>query len=358
MEDSRGLVRQNVKRLARRFLNHSGQLEEERERLFLEHGSELLVELITCCKDKCRCNPIKSFTAKQVLRATNYFQHSFFDDGDSNWYKGTLDDRPVLVKKYCNRGPSSVAYRDIAISSQMSSHKNSLKLLGCCLEFAGPAIVYEDAENTHLRSTNIDGISLPWNMRLKIAKEIANAITYLHTAFARPIIHRSIRASSIFVDRDHVAKLCNFGESISIPEGETHVPDLVRGVLGYLDPVYYRTSNVTEKTDVYSFGVLLLILLTGRRVINYDRHENICQFVVNLVENERFKEIVDPKILEEGGGMNEEKELQLQDFLKLALCCINREIEERPLMIDVAKELVKIERVHRLIHGAELAHPY
>ncbi|PON67575.1 hypothetical protein PanWU01x14_102120 [Parasponia andersonii] len=96
-----------------------GLLERERERSFIENGSKLLEELITSCKDKRRCNPIRNFSAEQVIEATNYFQSHGIDDYNSQWNKGTLDNRPVLIKKY-NRGIRNIgngSCRDIEISS-------------------------------------------------------------------------------------------------------------------------------------------------------------------------------------------------------------------------------------------------
>ncbi|PON40496.1 Tyrosine-protein kinase [Trema orientale] len=164
-------------------------------------------------------------------------------------------------------------------------------------------------------------------MRLKVAKETANAITYLHTAFARPIIHRGIAPSNIFIDKDSIPKLCNFDQAITIPEGETHVEvDRVTGTYSYLEHAYALSGIVTEHTDIYSFGVVLLFLISGKRPS--------CSIIH---DDEQQKE----------GGINEEKEVQLQAFLKLAWSCLKENGEDRPLMIDVAKELVKIERSSR-----------
>ncbi|GMN66292.1 hypothetical protein TIFTF001_035363 [Ficus carica] len=295
-----------------------------------------------------RCNSIRTYSAKEVDEATyDYISRAEYDEY-CKWYKGTLDDRPVLIKKYYNPYENE-AYCDIAISSQMSSHKNALKLLGCCLEFPHPALVYEYAENGHLNSTGgieSNDLSLPWKMRLKITKDIANAITYLHTSFHTPIIHRDIKPSSIFLDKEYSPKLCDFSFSITIPEGETQVQDEVRGTMGFLDPDYLETSFVSELTDVYSFGTLLLVFLTGQSAIDLNRPGNerhICKYMTELIEKERQNEIVDPKILE-GDNIGEEQQLQLQAFLELALKCTQRKKEDRPLMIDVAKELVMIEK--------------
>ena len=126
----------------------------------------------------------------------------------------------------------------------------------------------------------------------------------------------------------------------------------VIGTVRLLEPNYFRTRTITEATDVYSFGVLLLILLTGRKAFDRDRDENqqmLCIYVAHMAEEGRYIDILDPKILEEDGGNNEARQLQLQTFLKLALRCIEKRREDRPLMIDATKELINIERSIRLL---------
>ncbi|PQQ22001.1 non-functional pseudokinase ZED1-like [Prunus yedoensis var. nudiflora] len=193
-------------------------------------------------------------------------------------FKGVLDNRTIIIRKYIirkndndNDEVRSRVIRDIKISMLMSSHKNALKLLGCCLEFPLPALVHENAakgvlrDDGSLRETNGGQSLLPWKTRLRIAKQLANALTYLHTAFSRPIIHRNLRSTCIFLDDDYVPKLSNFSFSISDPPKQSHVKgDNKKRASGYTDPDYLATDYITEKTDVYSFGVLLLVLLMQR----------------------------------------------------------------------------------------------
>ncbi|KAL5560221.1 hypothetical protein UlMin_036432 [Ulmus minor] len=326
--------------------------EKVKKSLFLEHGGKLLEEILASCKGK--CNPIRSFSAEELHKATNGFSTKCYSY-EFDWYKGILDDqRPVLVKTYNKKFKNHYdgddgAYRDIAISSLMSGHNNVLKLLGCCQEFPSPMLVYQYAGNGPLNtlgSIGSDGSALPWKMRLKVAKEIANALTYLHTAFTRPIIHRDIKPTNVLLDEDFVAKLSSFQLSISVPEGKTVVEDMVTGTYGFIDPIYYETKCVNEQSDVYSFGVFLLVLLTGQSAWDSSLPENsryIPFYITHMVEEERFNEIVDSKILEEGGGIIQEQ--QLQAFTELALRCTKLTREDRPLMIDVAKELRRIERL-------------
>ncbi|KAF9686563.1 hypothetical protein SADUNF_Sadunf02G0002200 [Salix dunnii] len=304
-------------------------------KISLDRGSELLEERIRFCDGRCRSNPIRNFSADQIFKAIEDYRkiHPVQIHTDFQWKGGVLDGRLVFMKGYASGGQE--VYRDIVVSSQMSSHNNALKLLGCCLEIPeGPALVYEYAENGCLDRHIRDG-SLPWGTRLKIAKEIANAVTYLHTAFPRPIIHRNIKPENIFLNKDRAAKLFDFSFSISIPEGKSKAgDDHLVGTCGFLDPEYLMTNFVTEKTDVFSFGMLLLVLLTGRAP-----HQGEIQLIESV---DRVNEAVDPMIRGNGGEAIDQQ--QLEASIELALRCTSASGEDRPLMIEVAKELQRIER--------------
>ncbi|KAK0599435.1 hypothetical protein LWI29_005268 [Acer saccharum] len=171
--------------------------------------------------------------------------------------------------------------------------------------------------------------NLEWTHRLKIAMEIANAVAYLHVGFTRPIVSKSIKLANILFDEECVAKLFDFTLSEVILEGKTHVNNgAVRATRGHIAPEYLHTSNFNEKSDVFSFGMLLLRLLTG--------HE-LRERVEKYIENNRFDEIIDPMIV--GDGLCPEKEHQLKAFADLALKCVTESAEERPTMVDVAKQL-------------------
>ncbi|XP_062019750.1 non-functional pseudokinase ZRK2-like isoform X2 [Rosa rugosa] len=319
------------------------------EKYALDNGSKLLEDLIASCDGK--SNPIRHYSADELVRATNNFHPSCRIDDDpwSCSYKGFLDNRLVMIKRIEFSIPYEVwrdmAIRDIIISTQMSTHKNVLKLLGCCLEFPVPALVHEYAAKGVLNPTGGYGDyeSLPWKTRLCIAKQLANAITYLHTAFPRPIIHRHLRPTCILLDDDYVPKISDFSLAITIPPEQSHVEDVVLGTFAYFDPEYLSSGRITEKTDVYGFGVILLVFLSGREV--YQRNLKLVSYVRLHASDDQFLTIVDPKILEEIKGEDEQaQQQQLHDFLALALLCTQDESERRPDMIDVAKQLVRIEK--------------
>ncbi|KAA8545723.1 hypothetical protein F0562_020826 [Nyssa sinensis] len=305
--------------------------------------------------------PIRNFSAKEILRATDYFdEHQvILADGFFKLYKGSLEERKILVKKFKDGSGSHLttplAIHDIVITLQMNRHKNVVRLFGYCLEFEGPALVYDYSGDEPLENFlyNRDGASehedrsLRWKSRLRIAKEIANVVVYLHTALSRPVVNRDLKPKNIMIDQNGVAKLFDFSLSISIPLGESRVEDdNVIGTAGFLDPEYCQSGYVTQKSDVFSFGILLLVLLTGKQPFSSYLEEDevyLQSYVKKYIDKDQFTNILDPKILEgRRGGI--EQEQQLQAFVTLALKCVELKGEDRPEMIDVAKELSRIER--------------
>ncbi|XP_019084928.1 PREDICTED: non-functional pseudokinase ZED1-like isoform X2 [Camelina sativa] len=304
----------------------------------LKNGGILLEELIASFDGK--TNPIRCFSSDEIFKATDNFSESqvISSWGYFIWYRGVIEERPVSIKKWSSQNLSNFteAYRDISVSSQMSGHKNTLKLIGCCLEFDLPALVCEYAEHGPLSKDG--GISsgevLPWNVRLKIAKEIATSVTYLHTAFPETIIHRNINPTNIFIDENWTAKLSDFWFCVAIPEGELYVEDEVKGVTGFVDPDYYWTMKVTEKVDIYSFGVVMLVLLSGRAAVFNGPGEtpmSLNDHVSEVMERNGFDEIVDKEIWNSLGGGGDDlvvRRLQVEAFLRLALRCVRYKKED------------------------------
>ncbi|CAA2993677.1 non-functional pseudokinase ZED1-like [Olea europaea subsp. europaea] len=329
---------------------------------YMENGGKLLEGLIASSNGKYNI-PYRVFTVEELHKATdfdftnsiNYISRSAMWDGTGYYISGIFQQRSILVKKFHayakGDGAASYAVNDIVYTVQMNRHKNVLKVLGCCLDLEIPAIIYDIGINYGLlydllRGRNFGnniGRSLSWSNRLKIATDVANAVAYLHTAFPTPIIHRDLGTKNIVIDNNGVAKLVDFSLCVALPPGESQVEvDIVVGTKGHLDPDYMTTGIITEKGDVYMFGIILLELLTGRYpFFNVDdEYPSLWNFAEHHVEKNELSKILDPIILEEIG----EIEHQLQAFSRLALRCILDRGADRPYIIDVAKELVRIQR--------------
>ncbi|BFG42134.1 hypothetical protein CerSpe_284080 [Prunus speciosa] len=157
----------------------------------------------------------------------------------------------------------------------------------------------------------VDNELLPWKARLRIAKQLASALTYLHTAFPRPIVHRSITSCYILLDDDYVPKLFDFSNSVTIPPDQLYVQEnSARWIIGYTDLTYQTHYKSSEKTDVYSFGVLLLVFLMRREAAYRNEAGNVWEYLtrdpkLNVSDGHiQIETIADPKILEEVGEMS------------------------------------------------------
>ncbi|KAL1213453.1 Serine/threonine-protein kinase ZRK1 [Cardamine amara subsp. amara] len=335
-----------------RFWKNKGK--QWRKQWFLENGSTFLKELIAGCNGK--TNPIRSYSSDQILKATNGFDPSHYVTSDLyyTWFTGTIEDRSYMIKMYPEekvRGDGDgigAVYNDIVISARVTNHSNFLKLLGCCLEFPSPVLVFENAENGALGHQGGIGSKdtelLPWVVRLKVAKEIANAVTYLHTEFPRIIVHRNITPMNVFLDKNWTAKLSDFSLSLTLPEGKSQMEDQVLGWPGYLDPSYLHTSIVTEYADVYSFGIFMMVLLIGRHGMaprSDVRFIDIRNYVRGLEEKGEFVETIFKVGVRD---IVEAERSQVDKFVERMFRCCEKSVEKRPKMINVAKELKRIER--------------
>ncbi|KAJ6349104.1 hypothetical protein OIU77_006655 [Salix suchowensis] len=202
-------------------------------------------------------------------------------------------------------------------------------------------LVYEFMPNGTLRDhLSMKGKeTLSFAKRMKIAVASAKGILYLHTEADPPIFHRDIKASNILLDSRYNAKVADFGLSrlAPVPDIEGSVPDhistVVKGTPGYLDPEYFLTHKLTDKSDVYSLGVVFLELLTGRQPISHGK--NIVREVHIAYQSGMILSIID----EQMGSYPSDC---VDKFLTLAMKCCNGETDARPSMADVVRELESI----------------
>ncbi|KAK2665255.1 hypothetical protein Ddye_003829 [Dipteronia dyeriana] len=291
------------------------------------------------------------FNSKELDKATNHFNVNRIlgRGGQGTVYKGMLADGKIIAVKK----PKAIDERkleefinEIAILSQIN-HRNVVKLLGCCLETEVPLLIYEFIPNgtlyQYLHAQN-EEFPLTWERRLQIAVEVAEALSYLHSAASLPIYHRDVKSANILLDDKYRAKVADFGTSRSIAIDQTHVTTKVQGTFGYLDPEYFQSSQFTDKSDVYSFGVVLLELLTGQKpIISIGLEEGISlanHFMVSMEEDNLF-DILDPQVKQLG------KKEEIVTIANLAKSCINTNGKKRPMMKEVAMVLEGIQATQK-----------
>ncbi|XP_042067123.1 wall-associated receptor kinase-like 1 [Salvia splendens] len=206
----------------------------------------------------------------------------------------------------------------------------------CCLAFEVPLLVYEYVPNgTLFDLIHQSQLPISWNMRIKIAADIAGAVAYLHFASSVPIYHRDIKSTNILMDEKYVVKVSDFGTSKFVAVDQTHLTTLVKGTFGYLDPEYFQTSQYTDKGDVYSFGVILVELLTGQRAISLDvsQERNLSTRFLACMEANNLDAIIDTQVSKQA------KIEEVIEFARLAKRCLNITGRMRPNMKEVAREL-------------------
>ncbi|MBA0755053.1 hypothetical protein Gogos_021196, partial [Gossypium gossypioides] len=317
------------------------KLSKRKQQNFQQNGGILLLEQLSK-HEECGVTA-KIFTVEELKKATNNYHESRIlgRGGQGTVYKGILPDgRSVAIKKSIIGDQSQVQQfvNEVIVLSQIN-HRNVVKLLGCCLETPVPLLVYEYVRNGTLFDYlhNVDHASvMSWEARLRMATEAAEALSYLHFAASPPIIHRDVKLTNILLDENYNAKVSDFGASRLVPSNKAQITTLVQGTLGYLDPEYFHSSQLTEKSDVYSLGVVLIELLSGLEVISFERleHErNLTLYFVSVMKEERLLDIVDRRVLED---KNIE---QLKEVANLARRCVRLKGEERPTMKEVASEL-------------------
>jgi serine/threonine protein kinase len=321
---------------------HRRKLIKMRSEFFRQNGGWILQQRLA---SQGIDSTTKIFTAKELQKATdNYSDNRILGQGGyGTVYKGVLSNQQVVAikrSKLIDENQVEQFINEIAILSQIN-HRNVVKLLGCCLETQVPLLVYEFISNGTLSEHIHNPIFLQWEDRLRISRETAHAVAYLHSAASFPIIHRDIKSSNILLDEKYTAKVSDFGASRSVPFDQTHITTLVQGTLGYLDPEYFHTSQLTEKSDVYSFGVVLVELLTSEKPISFTRPEklrNLAMYFTDAFDEGQLLQIVDPSVAEESEAE------ELYAIAHLTRRCLNMKGEERPAMKEVALELEALRR--------------
>ncbi|XP_055827168.1 PTI1-like tyrosine-protein kinase At3g15890 [Solanum dulcamara] len=285
------------------------------------------------------------FSLKELHSATNNFNYDnkLGEGGFGSVYWGQLwDGSQIAVKRL--KVWSNKAEMEFAVEVEILArvrHKNLLSLRGYCAEGQERLIVYDYMPNlsllSHLHGQHSAESLLDWKRRMNVAIGSAEGISYLHHHATPHIIHRDIKASNVLVDSNFQAQVADFGFAKFIPDGATHVTTRVKGTLGYLAPEYAMLGKASESCDVYSFGILLLELASGKKPIeklNLTVKRTITDWALPLACEGKFSELADPRL---NGNYVEE---ELKRVVLVALICAQNRPEKRPTMLDVV-ELLK-----------------
>ncbi|KAI3890967.1 hypothetical protein MKX03_015593 [Papaver bracteatum] len=288
---------------------------------------------------------VKGFTFEEMVLATNNFDSStqVGQGGYGKVYRGVLSDGTVVAVKRAQEGSfqgDKEFFNEIELLSRVH-HRNLVSLIGCCDEEGEQMLVYEFMSEGTLRDhlSAKSKAPLSFAMRLRIATDSAKGILYLHMEADPPIFHRDVKSSNILIGPRFRGKVADFGLSRLAPvpdiEGMTpgHVSTVVKGTPGYLDPEYFLTYKLTDKSDVYSLGVVFLEILTGRQPIQNGK--NIVREVNGAYNSGTIFSIIDEK-------MGSYPSKCIQKFVTLAIQCCQDDTDARPSMAHVVKELDNI----------------
>ncbi|CAN4113351.1 unnamed protein product [Withania somnifera] len=299
-------------------------------------------------------NSWRIFTYKELYAATNGFSENYKlgEGGFGSVYWGkTSDGLQIAVKKL--KSMNSKAEMEFAVEVEVLGrvrHKNLLGLRGYCAGNEQRLIVYDYMPNlsllSHLHGHLSREVQLDWKKRMKIAIGSAEGLLYLHHEVTPHIIHRDIKASNVLLDSNFEPLVADFGFAKLIPEGVSHMTTRVKGTLGYLAPEYAMWGKVSESCDVYSFGILLLELITGRKPIEKLPNgvkRTITEWMEPMIAKERFKDLVDPKLK---GNFDE---IQLKQSIRVAALCVRSEPDKRPTMKEVVSILKGQEVINNVV---------
>ncbi|KGN50835.2 putative receptor-like protein kinase At4g00960 isoform X1 [Cucumis sativus] len=281
-----------------------------------------------------------------LVEATNNF-HSTNKLGQGGFgpvYKGKLKDgRVIAVKKlslYSKQGRKE--FMTEAKLLARVQHRNVVNLLGYCVHGAEKLLVYEYVMNESLDKLLFTESSrrgeLDWKRRYDIIFGVARGLQYLHVDSHNVIIHRDIKASNILLDDKWVPKIADFGMARLFPEDQTHVNTRVAGTNGYMAPEYVMHGHLSVKADVFSFGVLVLELISGQRNSSFTSFmdaENLLDWAYKLYKKGRSLEIMDPTLASSAVPD------QVTMCIQIGLLCTQGDSHLRPTMPRVVLILSK-----------------
>ncbi|XP_041016952.1 probable receptor-like protein kinase At1g80640 isoform X2 [Juglans microcarpa x Juglans regia] len=285
------------------------------------------------------------FDYQSLEAATNNFHESnVLGEGSSGRiYKARFDEKSLAAVRRIDGfrlGVEREFENEVNCLSKIR-HQNIIELLGYCINGESRFLVYEMVEKASLETQlhgSTRGSGLTWHLRMKIAVDVARGLEYLHEHSNPPVVHRDIKSSNILLDSNYNAKLSDFLLAVTSDTENKNIK--LSGTSGYLAPEYLSDGKLTDKSDVYAFGVVLLELLMGRKPLENDALPQ-CQSIVTwaipqLTDRSKLPNIVDPVI------KNTMDLKHLYQVAAVAVLCVQPEPCYRPLITDVLHSLIPL----------------
>ncbi|XP_075491392.1 putative receptor-like protein kinase At1g80640 isoform X2 [Primulina tabacum] len=290
--------------------------------------------------------PIPAIEYQSLVSATKDFDEGNVvgEDGFGRVYKARFNENihAAVKKVYAGGQEAERGFENEVELLGKIQHQNIVSLLGYCIHGKARFLVYEMMENgsleSHLHERN-RGSTLNWHLRMKVALDVARGLEHLHEVCDPPLIHRDLKSSNILLDSKFNAKLSDFGLAISGGKLNANSHKF-SGTLGYLAPEYLLDGKLTDKSDVYAFGVVLLELLMGRRPVERLADAQ-CQSIVtwatpHLMDRSKLPNIVDQAI------RNTMDLKHLYQVAAIAVLCVQPEPSYRPLITDVLHSFIPL----------------
>ena len=276
------------------------------------------------------------FTKSELHRATSGFHNRNLlgEGGAAKVYLGTLPSGQQIAVKRIHRKKSKLNefYREVEIVYKLR-HRRLATLVGYCLENKNHALVFEYMPGGNLSAALTNG-TLSWHQRLLVAADVAEALAYLHGLPDGGVIHRDVKPNNILLGEDGRAKLTDFGVAKVIPPEMTHARTEIKGTCGYVDPEYVAGGVVSRSADVYSYGVMLLQLVSGTKAV-VSTPSGGQESIVEIVRGDGSgAAILDPRLRVEVAD-----EESVEEVFRLAERCVSPEKIHRPKMTEVLAEL-------------------
>ncbi|CAN8294390.1 unnamed protein product [Cochlearia groenlandica] len=286
------------------------------------------------------------FTYEELSQITEGFSKAFVigEGGFGCVYKGILcDGKPIAIKQL--KSISAEGYREFKAEVEIISrvhHRHLVSLVGYCISEQHRFLIYEFVPNNTL-DYHLHGKNLPvleWTRRVKIAIGAAKGLAYLHEDCNPKIIHRDIKSSNILLDDEFEAQVADFGLARLNDTKQSHISTRVMGTFGYLAPEYASSGKLTDRSDVFSFGVVLLELITGRKPVDTCQplgEESLVEWarplLIEAIEKGDISEVVDPRL------EMQYVECQVYRMIETAASCVRHSALKRPRMVQVVRAL-------------------